>query len=263
MGGSATLLTAAGTMGAAAKRIPIGVQLYSIRKACPKDVAGSFAKLAEMGYQGVEYAGYYGKSAAELRKTMDDAGLKCCGTHTRVNTLQGDALKKTVEFNQVLGNKYLIVPGLPRNMTKDVETVKKTADWFTETAAKVKDQGMRVGYHAHGGDFKKMDGDLTEWDILFTQAGPDVVMQLDTGNCIGGGGNPYEVLKKFPGRTLTIHLKPHGGIAIGRDKTDWKKVFELCETVGGTEWYIVEQESAPDKFDNVRACIEGMKKMGK
>ena len=86
----------------------------------------------------------------------------------------------------------------------------KTAKLFTEMAAKVKPQGMRVGYHAHGGDFKKFDGE-TAWDILFGNAGPDVVMQMDIGNCLGGGGDPYAMLKKFPGRSATIHLKEHGG----------------------------------------------------
>ena len=85
-----------------------------------------------------------------------------------------------------------------------------TAKLFTELAAKVKPQGMRVGYHAHGGDFKKFDGE-TAWDIFFSNAGPDVVMQMDIGNCLGGGGDPYAMLKKFPGRSATIHLKEHGG----------------------------------------------------
>ena len=91
------------------KKIPIGVQLYSVREDCARDLPGTLAAVAEMGYDGVEFAGYYGYSAEDLRRMLDANGLQCCGTHTGLNTLLGDALKTTVEFNQVLGNRYLVV----------------------------------------------------------------------------------------------------------------------------------------------------------
>ena len=251
---------------AAGSKIPVGLQLYSVRDACTKDLPGVLEAVGKMGYQGVEFAGYYGRNAAELRKLLDANGLKCCGTHTGLNTVTGDALKETIEFNQTLGNKFLIVPGLPQASVASADACKKTAAFFTETAAKVKGQGMHVGYHAHGGDFKKFDGE-TVWDILFSNAGPDVVMQLDIGNSMDGGGDPIAILKKFPGRSLTIHLKEHGGpkgAAIGEGDVDWKEIFRLCETTGKTEWYIVEQESyAGGPLDSVEACIKSLRKMGK
>ena len=269
-GAAGAWLAGIGTLGAqekaSQKKIPIGLQLYSVRGECAKDLPGVLEAVGRMGYQGVEFAGYHGRSAEDLRKMLDDNGLKCCGTHTGLNTLLGDALDGTVKFNQTLGNKFLIVPGMPRERLASVEAAKETAKLFTELAAKVKDQGMRVGYHAHGGDFRKLEGE-TAWDVLFSNAGPDVVMQLDIGNCIGGGGDPIAVLKKFPGRSATIHLKEHGGkrgAPVGEGDVDWKQVFELCETTGGTEWYIVEQESyAAGPLDSVKACIENLRKMGK
>lgn len=248
------------------KKIPLALQLYSLRDICGRDVPGTLAAVAKMGYQGVEFAGYYGKSAAELRKILDDNGLKCCGTHTGLDTLTGDRLKRTVEFNKTLGNPFLIVPGLGGGHFASAEATKKTAALFTELAAKVKPDGMYVGYHAHGGDFRKIGGE-TCWDILYTNAGPDVIMQLDTGNCLGGGGDPIAVLKKFPGRSLTIHLKEHGGkggTPVGDGKVNWKEVFELCETTGKTQWYIVEQESyIGGPMASVKQCIDNLKKMGK
>jgi len=92
-------------------------------------------------------------------------------------------------------------------------------------------------------------------------------MQLDTGNCLGGGGDPVATLKKFPGRSLTIHLKEHGGPAgapVGDGKVPWKEIFELCETTGGTQWYIVEQESfQTSSMESVQKCLENLRKMGK
>jgi len=133
-------------------KIPIGLQLYSVRGDCAKDLPGVLKAVSAMGYQGVEFAGYYGRTAKELRTLLDDHGLKCCGTHTHLGTITGDALKETVGFNQTIGNKYLIVPGLPRENSASAEALKKTGEFFTEVAEKVKPQGMRVGYHAHGGD---------------------------------------------------------------------------------------------------------------
>jgi sugar phosphate isomerase/epimerase len=249
----------------AKKNIPIGLQLYSIRDVAPKDVAGSLAAVAKMGYQGVEFAGYYGLKAEELRKMLDDNKLKCCGTHTGIDTLSGDALKATVEYNKTLGNEFLIVPWLAPEFMGTADALAKTAKMLTDLADKVKDAGMKIGYHAHGGDFKRI-GDQTAWEILFSQTGPGVVMQLDTGNCIDGGADPVAILKKLPHRSATIHLKEHGGpagAAIGQGEVPWKDVFALCETTGDTQWYIVEHESGASPMESVRLCLENLRKMGK
>src|SRR5512134_3042418 len=95
---------------AAVKKPRIGVQLYSIRDFIPSDVAGGFAAIKKMGYEAVEFAGYYSRDAKSLRQLLDDAGLKCCGTHIGLQTMLGDQLKPTIEFNQVIGNRYLVVP---------------------------------------------------------------------------------------------------------------------------------------------------------
>jgi sugar phosphate isomerase/epimerase len=254
-----------------AKKIPIGLQLYSVRDACGKDLPGVLAAVAKMGYQGVEFAGYYGRKAEALRKLLDDNGLKCCGTHTGLDTLTGNALQGTIEFNKTIGNKYLIVPGLPHANMASVQALIGTAKLLTELAEKVNTldnapSGMCVGYHAHGGDFQPVGGQVP-WEVLFSHAGPGVVMQLDTGNCLDGGGNPIAILKKFPGRSATIHLKEHGGkpgAVIGEGLVKWQEVFDLCETTGGTQWYIVEQESyAGSPLDAVKGCLESLRKMGK
>jgi len=249
----------------AKKKIPIGLQLYSVREQCAKDLPGVLVAVGKMGYTGVEFAGYYNREAKDLRKLLDDNGLVCCGTHTALNTVTGDALKGTIEFNKTLGNKYLIVPSLPGNRTASRQAWLETAQLFNELADKVKAEEMLVGYHAHGGDFKKFDGDFA-WDIFFGATKPEVVMQLDLGNCIDGGGDPVAELKKFPGRATTIHLKEHGGAAtavIGEGDVTWKEIFALCEA-GGTQWYIVEHErGGPNPLGDADRCLQGLRKMGK
>jgi sugar phosphate isomerase/epimerase len=248
-------------------KIPIGVQLYSVRTECEKDLPGTIAAVAKIGYKGVEFAGYYGRDAKTLRKLLDDNGLKCCGTHTGIDTLLGDNLMKTIEFNKILGNKYLIVPGLPQKYTSSKKAWQETADLFSELAEKVKPHGMRVGYHNHSAEFKMLEGEMP-WDTFFSRVSKDVIMQFDTGNAMHGGGDPVTFLKKYPGRAITVHIKPFSKknpkALLGEDELPWKEIFNLCETIGKTEWYIVEYES--DAFPpivNIQKCYEALKKWGK
>jgi sugar phosphate isomerase/epimerase len=248
----------------AAKKIPIGLELYSLRNELPKDFTGVIQAVGKMGYQGVEFAGYYGwdSKADELRKLLDDNGLKCCGTHTHLPTLEGDALKKTIELHKTLGNKFLICPSLS---AKDADGWLELAKKFNDISARAKEYDMLVGYHSHAGDFKKFDG-KTAWEIFFDNTVPDVVHQLDTGNTIDGGGDPLTLIKKYPGRTKTTHIKERGGSAdtpVGEGKIDWKPLFEAYESVGGTEWYIVEHETSKKPLETVKACIDNLHKMGK
>jgi sugar phosphate isomerase/epimerase len=173
-----------------------------------------------------------------------------------------DKLKETVEFNHVIGNKFLIVPSM-EGKTKQ-EWLDK-AKLFNEIADKIKPDGMKVGYHSHEHDFHKMDGE-TIWDIFIGHTKPEVIMQLDTSNCRDGGGDPVAVLRKYPGRTRTIHIKANGGgpeAVIGEDKIDWKEVFALCEGPAKTEWYVLEHETSKDPMDAVKRSFEALKKMGK
>src|SRR5881296_3403348 len=135
-------------------KIPFGLQLYSVRNECAKDLDGTLTAVAKMGYKAVEFAGYYGRDAKSLRKLLDDVGLKCCGTHISLDTLLGDNLPKTIEFNQTLGNQYLIVASLPVKYTKTLQGWREAADQFNAVADQVKPHGMTVGYHNHNVEFK-------------------------------------------------------------------------------------------------------------
>ncbi|RKY03867.1 sugar phosphate isomerase/epimerase [Candidatus Poribacteria bacterium] len=247
-------------------RIPIALQLYSVREDCAKDLPRTLEAVAKMGYEGVEFAGYYGWKAEDLRRLLDDLGLKVAGTHIGLNTLLGDEYERTVEFNKILGNKYLVVPGLPPERRSSKEAWIETAKLMDEIAAKLKEEGMKLGYHNHAVEFQPIDGEIP-WDIFFTTA-KEVFMQLDIGNAMHGGADPIPYLRKYPGRSLTIHLKEYSSTnpkaLIGEGEVNWKEVFELCETVGGTEWYIVEQESyAYPPLECVERCLKNLKAMGK
>ena len=242
-----------------------GLQLYSVRNECQKELVGTIAAVGKMGYQGVEFAGYYGQSAKDLRKLLDDNGLVCCGTHTGMDTLLGDNLGRTIEYNQTLGNKYLIVPGLAEKYRNSQQAWLDTAKLFSELAAKAKEQGMRVGYHNHSVEFQPMEGTLP-WETMWGNASEDVVMQLDTGNALHGGADPLPFLYRYPGRAITVHVKEfsktNDKALIGEGDINWQAFFALCTAVGGTEWYIVEQESyAYPPLECVKRCLQNLRKM--
>jgi len=252
-------------MGASKCKIPVGLQLWTVRTECAKDFPGTIAKVAKMGYKGVEFAGFYERSAKDVHKMLDDNGLLCFGSHTAYDLLSNEKLAATMEYNRTIGNKFVIVPWLDRKQLKTKEDWLAKAKNFNEFADKTRSEGVHIGYHAHQGDFLPIDGE-TPWDILFGNTSKEICMQLDTGNCMQGGGDPVAILKKYPGRSLTIHLKEYSKTnpkaLIGQGDVKWKEVFEVCETTGGTQYYILEEESgAYQPLESAKLSIKGFKKV--
>jgi len=234
------------------RRIPIALQLYSVRGDCKQNFDAALDEVAGMAFEGVEFAGYYGYAgkAAELRERLDALKLKAAGTHISLDTMQGDALKSTIEFHQAIGCRFLIVPGNPA--FTDPEKSKPLADTFNQLAATLKPLGMFCGYHNHTGEFKK-DGDKTYWDLFAERTSKDVILQQDCGWTWAAGFDPAAYVLKYPGRTKTAHIKPtvrKEDIAkkaiLGQDSVDWPAVLTACASKGGTEWFVLEQESYPD-----------------
>jgi sugar phosphate isomerase/epimerase len=255
--------------------IPIGLQLYSVRHDLDRDLRGTLQAVAEMGYAGVEFAGAPKHSAQELKSLLDEFGLACCGWHTPFALVQEDTLDATIALNQALDNPNVIVPGIPAQLRETRDDWLKLAAFFDELAGRLATRGMKTGYHNHHIEFEPLGGERP-WDTFFGNTGPGVIMQLDTGNAIHGGGDPVAILKQYPGRAGTVHLKPYSKVlgkddpdqgfkpVIGDDDTPWEAIFELCETTGGTQWYIVEYESdAYPPLEAVDLCLKGLKAMGK
>jgi len=248
------------------KKIPIAFQLYTVRGEFSHDVPGTLKKLAEIGYKAVEFWGYSGTpavyqkySAAELRKFLDDCGLKCCGMHLDLKALAKENLSRTVENTQTLGSEYLNVAAAQEKMG-DGKSIHELADFLNDVATQVKPQKMTVGYHAHPFDFAKINGRFA-WEILFEKTRADLNMQMDVGNCLSGSGDPIAMLKEFPGRTRTIHIKEHQDKTF--DSDFYKEVFHLCETTSGTKWYIVEMGgSNGNGFDVPREALEKLHRLG-
>jgi sugar phosphate isomerase/epimerase len=259
---------ARGVTAATMAKIPIGLELWSVRQQCEKELPAVLQAVAQMGYQGVELAhSYYGHDASAWRKLLDDNGLKSVGMHMGLPALQGEAFDKTVEIHKLLGTPYLIVASLPKKSLASVAAIVETGKVFNQLAARLKPHGMKIGYHCHGGDFEQVEG-KTAWERFGENTEADVLLQLDIGNCLGGGGDAIAMLKRFPGRSVTIHIKDHGGkpeAVFGEGDVNWAEVFQICETTGGTQQYIIEEEgrAGPEALAAVRRALANFRKMGK
>ena len=249
-------------------KVKIAVQLYSVRNDCAKDFYSTLKEVAKIGYEGVEFAGYYEKSAQEIKKMLDDLNLKVAGTHIRIDTLLGDELKKTIEFNRIIGNKYLIVPGLPEEMRSSKEKWIETAKLFNKISEEVRKEGMYVGYHNHTFEFQEIDGEYP-WDTFFKNTASEVIMQLDTGNAMKGGVKSdelIEIIRRYPKRAITVHLKEFSSkndkAILGEGEVKWKEFLKVCNKIGNTDWYIIEQESyAYPPIECIKKCYENLKQI--
>lgn len=254
--------------GAASPRI--SVQLYSVRDDCAKDFDAALAQVAKMGFAGVEFAGYhkYSGKPKELRKALDDLNLIAAGTHIGTDRFKGDELKRTIDFHQAIGCKYLCVAG-DRDFTNP-EKSKALAETFNQTAAALKPLNMYCGYHNHTHEFTKVDN-TTYWHLFAERTSKDVVLQQDCGWSAAAGYNPADLIKLFPGRTKITHFKPtvlKGDTdkkpILGEDSVNWKAVLAACREFGGTEWVTVEQEVyLPGKtpMECTEMSLAGLKKI--
>jgi sugar phosphate isomerase/epimerase len=237
------------------KHIPVGLQLYSVRDALGKDFEGTLKQVAEMGFEGVEFAGgfgKYGKDPEGLRKLLDSLKLKAAGTHTGAGTLAGDKLKDTIAFYKTLGCTLLIVPGDGR-YTKSDQTNKEYCEFLTKTAEALKAEGMFTGHHNHTGEFAvEKESGKSYFDLFAERTSKDVVIQQDMGHTMAANIDPIAIVKKYPGRIKTTHIKNRPAKStgkkpyVGEDNFDWKAYVTACYEVGGTEWFTLEQEEYPD-----------------
>lgn len=261
------LLTQAGAMVGRKRKIQVGVQLYSVRELCKKDLVGTLKAIKEMGYAGVEFAGYHGKTAKELKQILADTGLVMCGTHTGLDSIKPQNIAATIAFNQEAGNKYLMVPGMGAKTKQDWLEAAKS---FSEAAVTAKAAGMCVGYHNHQHEFKdKFDDGTCKWETLFDNASPDVCSQMDVGHVVSAGEDPVAWMKRFPNRTRTLHAKEIypgpgilGQVPEGVKGVKWDDVFAAAEA-DVTEWYIVESEADPNTLEKIRGCFEFLKAKGR
>jgi len=239
------------------KPIPISIQLYTVRDLAAKDWLGVLKKIAEIGYIGVEFAGYYGKTPAELRKALDDLGLVASSTHGPFPTK--DNVKEVIETAKALGFKRHISGFGPGDLDAP-EKVLEAAKKAQEAAKLLAGSGITFGLHNHWWEFDHAFDGKTPHEIIMQKA-PDVFAEVDTYWVTVGGKDPAAVVKKLGARAPLLHIKDgpcerdKPMTAVGAGKIDWKKVIGAASPK--TEWLVVELDScATDMMQAVEASYK-------
>jgi sugar phosphate isomerase/epimerase len=248
----------------ASTAIPMGIEMYSVREELKKDAQGTVRAIAAMGYQGLEfYAPYFEWShteAKEMKKLMDDLGIRCFSTHNDVAYLNKDNIQKAIDLNLSLGSKYAVVasaepkPGL--------DGWKEIAEALNFAADKLEASGLKAGYHNHQLEFTPVNG-ARPMEILAKNTRPTVMLQLDVGTCVEAGSDPVAWIRANPGRIRSVHCKdwsPEAGkgysVLFGEGAADWKAIFAAAEGAGGAEYYLMEQEgSRYPELETARKCL--------
>ncbi|HEY5916437.1 MAG TPA: sugar phosphate isomerase/epimerase [Chryseolinea sp.] len=266
-----------------------GLQLYSVRDEMKTDPLGTLKQLSAMGYKHVEHANYverkfYGYAAKDFKKVLGDLGLQMPSGHTVMGKPHWDDSKKdftdlwkyTVEDAAVVGQEFVISPWLDENLRKTADDLKRYMEVFNKSGELCKKSGMKFGYHNHDFEFSvKLDG-KTVYDLMLQNTDPDlVIQQLDIGNLYNGGAKAIDIVRQYPGRFESMHVKDeiksadtsHGeyeSTVLGKGIVNVKEVIDLGKKSGGTKHFIIEQEAYQGKtpIDSVKEDLEVMKKWG-
>jgi sugar phosphate isomerase/epimerase len=253
-----------------AAALPIAVQLYTLRDLTKTDFAGTLREVKKIGYAGVELAGYGNlKTAAEVRKACDDAGLKICGAHVGIDGLEKD-VNAVLDEQATLGNPNVIVPYMADTRRKDASGWLQVAESMNKIGQAVVGRGLNFGYHNHSFEFQTFDNGKTGMEILFEHTDPRLVKaELDLFWVKHGGQDPVGYLNQLGGRTILVHLKDMAAGAdrkfapVGTGTIDFKPIIDACRK-HGVQWGIVEQDSTYDvpPLDAIRTSFENLKKIG-
>lgn len=245
----------------------IGLQLYSIKELTQKDFLGTLKEVAQIGYDGVEFAGFFNTPAKELKMALDDLGLECCGSHTGIDLLT-NKLDETLQYNLEIGNPYIICPGVPESMRNSADAYKKLAELFNEIGKKCKEHNLQFGYHNHSAEFEIYDGQHG-LDILLSNTDPNLVqMELDTYWAEYAGVKSVDFMNKHPNHCSTlIHIKDMKSLddkvntEIGKGIIDFVAITKLAKELG-IKWYIVEQEEFDiPQLESIKQSLEYLKEI--
>jgi len=252
----------------AASSIPTGLELYSVRKELQRDPQATVRAVAKMGYQCVEfYAPYFQWSEDEtkqMRKLLDDLGIRCFSTHNDSSSMNAENIARARDKNLILGSKYVVMasskpgPGL--------EGWKIVADALNSADEQLEKAGLHAGYHNHEPEFTPLDGGRP-MEILAKNSKASVILQLDVGTCLKAGSDPVAWIRANPGRIRSMHCKdwspdPAKGYSVlfGEGSADWKAILAAAESVGGIEYFLIEQEGSRfSELETAERCLESFR----
>ena len=245
----------------------IGVQLYTVRDLMKEDFDGTIAKVAQVGYKEVEFAGYFGHTAEQVKQILQKNGLTAPSTHVQYDELD-EKFPSVIEFSKTVGMDYIICPWIPEELRKSPDIWKQASDKFNKCGEQTNKAGMQFGYHNHWFEFLPTNGKLP-YDELLKDCNPDLVkMEMDLCWAVAAGADPVKYFEKYPGRFPLVHVKDlktkpkitSGGAQnygdtvdlteVGSGIIDWKRIFAHAQQAG-IKHYIVEHDHPKQPIESI------------
>lgn len=243
----------------------IGLQLYTVRDAAAKDLPGTLARVAEIGYRDVEFAGYHGRSPREISELLTRYGLRAPSTHIPVAELRGD-WKKVLDDAKTIGHEYVTIPWLGDSERATVATWKRTASLFNRGAFEAKGAGLKFAYHNHDFEFRTIGG-VVPFDVLIAETDPTLVtFEMDIYWVVRAGRDPLEYLTRFPNRFSMFHAKDSGGppkhemVDVGKGVIDFKRILAEGKRVG-VQHVFVEHDNPSDPLASIATSYQYLSKL--
>jgi sugar phosphate isomerase/epimerase len=250
----------------------VGVQLYTVRDLMKNDFEGTIAKVAQIGYKEVEFAGYFGRTADQVKAVLDKTGLKAPSTHVQYDELD-DKFPSVIEFSKAIGLEYIICPWIPEDLRKSPDIWKQASEKFNKCGEQSKQAGMQFGYHNHWFEFLPVDGKLP-YDELLKLCDPGLVkFEMDLCWITAAGADPLKYFNAYPGRFPLVHVKDlktmpkitSGGAQnygdtvdlteVGSGIIDWKRIFAQSDKAG-IKHYIVEHDHPKQPLESIKKSYE-------
>jgi len=237
----------------------IGIQLYTVRDQMKADFEGTLARIAQIGYKEVEFAGYFDRSPADVRAILERNGLSAPATHMMAPNV--DAWKKALETAKAVGHEYVVAPWIPEEKRMTLDGWKRVAEDFNRVGQLAKDTGIQFAYHNHDFEFPKMEGQVP-YDVLLQSTDAKLVqLEIDLYWITKGGQDPLAYFARWPGRVPLVHVKDsmggpeHKMVDVGAGKIDWKRIFAKRDQAG-IKHFFVEHDQPPQPFEDIAASYK-------
>jgi sugar phosphate isomerase/epimerase len=238
----------------------IGVQLYTVRRAMAADFDATLARIASIGYDEVEFAGYFDRDPSQVKATLDALGLKAPSAHVPFSML-ADGWDRVLEAGTTVGHSYLICPSLPERVRGSLDGFREAAEIFNRAGERARAAGIQFGYHNHDFEFSPVDGRIP-YDILLAETDPRfVTFQLDLFWIVKARRNPISYFARHPGRFSSVHVKDMDStserrmVDVGSGTMDFASIFAQRERAG-IRHFFVEHDDPADPFESVRASYQ-------
>jgi len=242
----------------------VGLQLYTVRDKMKEDFEATLARVAEIGYKEVEFAGYFDHAPADVRAILDRHGLSAPSTHIALGEI--DAWKASLDTAKAIGHDYVVVPWIPQEKRMTLDGWKNVADVFNRAAQMAHDTGLQFAYHNHDFEFPKMDGQIP-YDVLLQNTDPKLVqLEIDLYWITKAGQDPLSYFARWPGRVPLVHVKDSAGAPehkmadVGQGKIDWKRIFAKRDQAG-IKHFFVEHDQPPQPFQDIAASYNYLKNL--